>query len=169
MSARVSDRAVRTRPMRPDDWPRVAEIYAEGIATGLSTFETEVPTWERWDRDHLPGQRLVAVDGDDVLGWAALSRVSIRDVYRGVAEVSVYVAGDARGRGVGELLLDDIVANADAAGIWTVEAIIFPENATSVAMAESCGFRVVGRRERLGELDGEWRDVLLLERRGPSP
>jgi phosphinothricin acetyltransferase len=155
--------------MRPDDWPRVAEIYAEGIATGLSTFETEIPTWERWDRDHLPDHRLVAADGDDVLGWAALSRVSIRDVYRGVAEASVYVAGDARGRGVGELLLDALVAGADAAGIWTVEAVVFPENATSVAMVESCGFRVVGRRERLGELDGEWRDVLLLERRGPNP
>jgi phosphinothricin acetyltransferase len=147
----------------------VAEIYAEGIATGLSTFETEIPTWERWDRDHLPDHRLVAADGDDVLGWAALSRVSIRDVYRGVAEASVYVAGDARGRGVGELLLDALVAGADAAGIWTVEAVVFPENATSVAMVESCGFRVVGRRERLGELDGEWRDVLLLERRGPNP
>jgi len=169
VSARISDRPVRTRPMGPDDWPRVAEIYAEGIATGLSTFETEVPTWARWDRDHLPGHRLVAVDGDDVLGWAALSRVSIRDVYRGVAEASVYVAGDARGRGVGELLLDALVAGADAAGIWTVEAVVFPENTTSVAMVESCGFRVVGRRERLGELDGEWRDVLLLERRGPNP
>ena len=126
-------------------------------------------SWSIWDADHLPGHRLVAVDDDEVLGWAALSRVSIREVYEGVAEVSVYVAGSARGRGVGERLLEDLLAGADAAGICTVEAVIFPENAPSVAMVESCGFRVVGRRERLGRLRGEWRDVLLLERRGPDP
>jgi phosphinothricin acetyltransferase len=155
--------------MRRGDWPRVAEIYAEGIATGLSTFETEVPSWESWDADHLPDHRLVAADGTDVLGWAALSRVSIRPVYRGVAEASVYVAEEARGRGVGEVLLRALLEGADAAGIWTVEAVVFPENAASVAMLESCGFRVVGLRERLGEREGRWRDVLLLERRGPGP
>jgi L-amino acid N-acyltransferase YncA len=155
--------------MRPDDWGRVAEIYAEGIATGLSTFETEVPTWERWDRDHLEEGRLVARADGEVLGWAALTRVSIREVYRGVAEASVYVAAEARGRGVGEDLIEALVESAEACGIWTVEAVVFPENEASVAMLEEAGFRIVGRRERLGQRDGRWRDVLLLERRAASP
>src|SRR5690606_39017226 len=159
VSTPASHRVVTTRRMVPGDWPRVADIYAEGIATGMATFETEVPSWEHWDADRLPEHRWVALDGDRVLGWASLSRVSIRDVYRGVAEASVYVAAEARGRGVGETLLQTLLAGADAAGIWTVEAIVFPDNAASVAMLESCGFRVVGRRERLGELNGRWRDV----------
>jgi L-amino acid N-acyltransferase YncA len=154
-------------PMRPGDWAAVAAIYREGIRTGNATFETEVPTREVFDERHLPDHRLVARDDQDVVGWAALSRASIREVYRGVAECSVYVAEAARGRGVGEALLDALARSADAAGIWTLEAIVFPENAASVAMLESCGFRVVGRRERLGMLRGEWRDVVLLERRGP--
>jgi L-amino acid N-acyltransferase YncA len=168
MTIRVgSDVSIRVEPLRPEHWAQVAEIYAEGMRTGNSTFETEVPSWERWDENHLAGHRLVARDGDELLGWAALSRVSIRDVYEGVAECSVYVSEAARGRGVGELLLEALARSADAGGIWTLEAIVFPENEASVAMLESCGFRVVGRRERLGKLRGEWRDVLLLERRGP--
>jgi L-amino acid N-acyltransferase YncA len=166
MSA-ADDDQIAVEPMRPDDWEAVAAIYAEGIATGLATFETEVPSWERWDRDHLEDHRLVARAGGEVLGWAALSRVSIREVYRGVAEASVYVASAARGRGVGELLLGALVRGAEKGGIWTVEAVVFPENEASVAMLEAGGFRVVGRRERLGQRDGEWRDVLLLERRAP--
>jgi phosphinothricin acetyltransferase len=149
------------------DWPRVAEIYAEGIATGGATFETEVPTWGRWDATHLDHPRLVArVDGR-IQGWAAVSRVSDREVYRGRVECSLYVAAEARGGGVGEALMEALAAEADAAGLWTLEAIVFPDNEASIRMLEATGFRVVGRRERLARLDGVWRDVLLLERRGP--
>ena len=140
--------------MRPEDWDDVAAIYAEGIRTGNATFETEVPSFEVFDERHLREGRLVARDGDEVLGWATLSRASVREVYRGVAECSVYVAEAARGRGVGEALLGALEERADAAGIWTLEAVVFPENEASVAMLESCGFRVVGRRERLGRLGG---------------
>ena len=149
------------------DWPRVAEIYAEGIATGGATFETEVPTWGRWDAAHLDDPRLVArVDGR-IQGWVAVSRVSDRAVYRGRVECSLYVAAQARGMGVGEGLMEELAGRADAAGLWTLEAIVFPDNEASVRMLEANGFRVVGRRERLGKLHGVWRDVLLLERRGP--
>lgn len=147
-------------------WPAVAEIYGEGIRTGHATFETAVPTWEEWDRGHLDDHRLVAVDDEEVvLGWAALTRVSIREVYRGVAECSVYVGKEARGEGVGESLLEALTHSADRDDIWTIEAIVFTGNEASVAMLEACGFRVVGRRERLGKRDGRWHDVLLLERR----
>jgi L-amino acid N-acyltransferase YncA len=146
------------------DWDDVARIYAEGIAT-LATFETEVPSWEQWDRAHLPAHRLVARDEGRVVGWAALAPVSSRCVYAGVAEVSVYVAADARGRGIGTALLAALVKSSEAGGVWTLEAGILPENEASVRMHERCGFRVVGRRERLGRMRGEWRDVLLLERR----
>jgi L-amino acid N-acyltransferase YncA len=147
------------------DWDDAARIYAEGIATRLATFETGVPSWEDWDRAHLPGHRLLARDEGRVVGWAALAPVSSRCVYAGVAEVSVYVAADARGRGVGTALLAALVESSEAGGIWTLEAGILPENEASVRMHERCGFRVVGRRERLGRMRGEWRDVLLLERR----
>ena len=147
------------------DWADVARIYAEGIATGVATFETELPAWEEWDRAHLPEHRLLARDDGRVVGWAALAPVSSRCVYTGVAEVSVYVAADARGRGVGTALLAALVESSDAGGLWTLEAGVLPENEASVRMHERCGFRVVGRRERLGRMRGEWRDVLLLERR----
>jgi phosphinothricin acetyltransferase len=149
----------------PGDWDDVARIYAEGIATGLATFETEVPSWQVWDDAHLPGHRFIARDDGRAAGWAALAPVSSRCVYAGVAEVSVYVAAAARGRGVGTALLSALVASSEAGGVWTLEAGILPENEASVRMHERCGFRVVGRRERLGRMDGEWRDVLLLERR----
>jgi L-amino acid N-acyltransferase YncA len=149
------------------DWPRVAEIYAEGIETGGATFETEVPTWGRWDAVHLDHPRLVARIDERIQGWVAVSRVSDREVYRGRVECSLYVAAQARGSGVGEGLMEALVEQADAAGLWTIEAIVFPDNEASVRMLEASGFRVVGRRERLGRLHGVWRDVLLLERRGP--
>lgn len=155
-------------PMVRSDWEDVAAIYAEGIATGDSTFETEVPSWERWDADHLTGLRLVARDDDGVAGFAAASRTSIREVYRGVAECSVYVARDARGSGVGEPLLRALIAAADDAGYWTLEAVVFVGNEPSRRMVEACGFRLVGRRERIGEAGGRWRDVLLFERRRPD-
>jgi L-amino acid N-acyltransferase YncA len=158
--------AIQVVPMRREHWPAVAAIYREGIATRNATFETEVPSFERWDATHLPEHRLVALAGDEVVGWAALAAVSGRCVYRGVAENSVYVAASARGRGVGRSLLEALVGGSEAAGIWTIETGVFPENAASIALHERCGFRVVGVRERLGQMDdGTWRDVVLLERR----
>lgn len=151
--------------MTPDDWADVRRIYAQGIATGDATFETEVPSWEEWDRAHLAEVRLVARRGGGVVGWAALNPVSGRCVYGGVAEVSVYVAAEDRGEGVGRALLEELIRASEAAGLWTLQAGIFPENRASVRLHESCGFRRVGRRERLGRLAGRWRDVLLLERR----
>jgi L-amino acid N-acyltransferase YncA len=151
--------------LEPADWDDVARIYAEGIATGMATFETDVPQWPEWDESHLPGHRFVARTQAETLGWAALAPVSSRCVYAGVAEVSVYVAAAARGRGVGTTLLAALVASSEAAGLWTLEAGILPENTASLRMHERAGFRVVGRRERLGRMHGGWRDVLLLERR----
>ena len=151
----------------PGDWDDVARIYAEGIASGLATFETDVPAWADWDGAHLAGHRLVARADGVTVGWAALAPVSARPVYAGVAEVSVYVAAEARGRGVGTALLTELVASSEAAGVWTLEAGILPENEASVRMHERCGFRVVGRRERLGRMRGVWCDVVLLERRSP--
>jgi phosphinothricin acetyltransferase len=154
------------RPMEPADWPAVADIYREGIATGHATFNTEAPSWEEWDRTHLSACRLVAVEGPVMLGWAALSPVSDRCVYAGVAEVSVYVSARAWRRGVGRMLLDGLVAASEGQGIWTLQAGIFPENSTSLVLHERLGFRLVGRRERLGRMaNGQWRDVLMLERR----
>ena len=155
----------RIEPMRDTDWPVVADIYRQGIESGHATFETGVPSREAWDAGHLEAGRLVARETDRVVGWAALSLVSDRCVYGGVAEVSVYVDGDARGRGIGRRLLVALVEASEQAGIWTLQAGIFPENEASLAIHRSCGFRVVGRRERLGHLGGEWRDVILLERR----
>jgi L-amino acid N-acyltransferase YncA len=152
--------------MRPEDWPAVRAIYLEGIATGNATFEQTAPEWEKWDAGHLSAARIVGrSDAGDVLGWAALSGVSGRCVYAGVAEVSVYVAERARGRGIGRKLLARLVADSEAVGIWTLQAGIFPENVASIALHERAGFRVVGRRERLGQMNGRWRDVVLMERR----
>jgi len=151
--------------MAPDDWPDVRRIYEEGIATDLATFETAAKPWPDWDASHLPAGRFVAVRDGRIAGWAALSGVSDRCVYAGVAEVSVYVSADARGQGVGRGLLEVLVAASEQQDLWTLQAGIFPENKSSVALHERCGFRVVGRRERLGKLKGVWRDVLLLERR----
>jgi L-amino acid N-acyltransferase YncA len=152
-------------PLRAEHWADVARIYGEGIATRQATFETEVPSWEAWDGAHLADHRLIATREGVVLGWAALSRVSDRCVYGGVAEGSVYVGEGARGQGLGRALLGALVESAESAGIWTIQTGIFPENVASVGLHEEAGFRVVGRRERLGKLDGVWRDVLLLERR----
>jgi phosphinothricin acetyltransferase len=160
--------AIAVEPMRASDWPAVAGIYQQGIDTGDATFETHVPSWEAWDAGHLSAARLVARDEGRVVGWAALSPVSDRCVYGGVAEVSVYVAGAARGRGIGRRLLEALALASEEAGIWTLQAGIFPENEASLAIHRACGFRVVGRRERLGRLAGEWRDVILLERRSRS-
>jgi phosphinothricin acetyltransferase len=157
--------ALTIRSLQTSDWPRVREIYEEGIATGHATFETVAPEWEEWDSKHLDECRLVAVEGERVLGWAALWPASGRCVYGGVAEVSVYVGMDAQGRGIGTGLLQELVRASEEAGIWTLQAGIFPENKSSVRIHEKCGFRVLGTRERLGKMDEWWRDVLLMERR----
>jgi L-amino acid N-acyltransferase YncA len=156
---------VSVRPLRPDDYPAVARIFAEGIATGDATFETTVPGWEAWDAAHLPEHRLVAELDGVVVGWVGVVPYSRRAVYRGVGEESVYVAASARGRGVGRALLAALVESARAGGLWTLQAGIFPENAASLALHRSLGFREVGVRERLGQLNGAWRDVVLLELR----
>ena len=156
--------AITIDEMTFNDWPAVRQIFAEGIATGDATFETEIPEWEQWDASHLPTCRLVAREGEQVWGWAALSPVSPRKVYAGVAEVSIYVAAPARGRGLGRLLLQTLIAKSEEHGLWTLQAGIFPENAPSIALHKACGFREVGRRHRLGKLGNRWRDVLLLER-----
>jgi L-amino acid N-acyltransferase YncA len=169
-------------PMSPELWPAVREIYREGIDTGNATFETEVPDWEKWNSSHLQNCRLVALEpiavhGEEplttlknscVIGWAALSSVSLRHVYKGVAEVSVYVSAAARGRGVGTALLKALVQESEVNGIWTLQAGIFPENAPSLTLHESCGFRQVGIRKRIGRLGNRWRDVVLLERRSAT-
>ncbi|MFZ0817318.1 MAG: N-acetyltransferase family protein [Candidatus Sulfotelmatobacter sp.] len=154
--------------MRPKQWPAVREIYREGIATGNATFESELPNWEKWDSGHRKDCRLIARRGEQILGWAALSPVSARQVYAGVAEVSVYVATAARENGVGKALLQALIAESESQGIWTLQAGIFPENVGSVALHKSCGFREVGMRQRVGKLGEVWRDVLLLERRSPT-
>jgi L-amino acid N-acyltransferase YncA len=159
---------IQIGPMTPADWEDVRRIYAEGIATGNATLETSAPPWERWDADHRKDCRLVARGpAGETLGWAALSPVSERCAYGGVAEVSVYVAGSARGRGIGRGLLSALVRASEDAGLWTLQAGIFPENAASIAVHQGCGFRIVGVREKLGKLGGVWRDVALLERRSP--
>jgi phosphinothricin acetyltransferase len=157
--------SIRNRPLLSFDWPAVRGIYLEGVATGNATFETEAPEWERWDASHRADCRFVACDADAVVGFAALSPVSARKVYAGVAEVSVYVAERARRGGVGRSLLRELIGASEAAGIWTLQAGIFPENHASLRLHQSCGFRILGTRERVGRLAGRWRDVALLERR----
>jgi phosphinothricin acetyltransferase len=156
------------RALGPEDWTHVRAIYEEGIATGLATFETEAPSWPDWDAAHLAAPRLVAEEDGEVLGFAALSPWSSRPVYAGVCWESVYVAGRARGRGLGRALLSALVERSEQAGIWTLVAGVFPENRPSLALHLACGFRAVGRLERLGRLHGAWRDVVLLERRSPE-
>jgi len=156
----------RLRPLRQEDWTAVRAIWVEGIATGDATFESEPPDWAAFDAGRLEEPRMVAEDDEGrVLGWAVLSPVSSRCVYGGVAEVSVYVAASARGRGVGSRLLGALVDGSEAAGLWTLQAGIFPENAATLALHRRHGFREVGRRERIGRMGGRWRDTLLLERR----
>ncbi|MBT8264299.1 MAG: GNAT family N-acetyltransferase [Muriicola sp.] len=153
------------KAMAVEDWPSVAKIYQEGIATGFATFELEVPTYEQWDKAHLTSCRLVALHNQTIVGWAALSPVSNRCVYGGVAEVSVYVAMAHRGKGLGEKLLDKLVQESEKAGLWTLQSGIFPENLGSIQIHKKTGFRLIGKRERIGKLHGEWKDNLIFERR----
>lgn len=156
---------IQIRNMTAEDWEPVRAIYLAGIATGQATFETEAPTWTTWSNSHLPTPRLVAVSREALGGWAALSPVSARSVYVGVAEVSVYVAEQMRGTGIGRLLLETLVKESEESGFWTLQASIFPENPASISLHNSCGFREVGRRQRVAKMKGVWRDTVLLERR----
>lgn len=157
--------SVEIVPMTEQHWDAVREIYQQGIATGDATFEQSVPAYKEWNEFHLANCRLIACWNDKVLGWAALSRVSTRSVYQGVAEVSLYVAEEVRGRGIGRKLLGALVASAEENGIWTLQAAILAENAVSIRLHQQAGFRIVGKREKIGCLQGHWRDVVLMERR----
>jgi len=151
--------------MLPEHWPKVSQIYKEGILTGMATFEKEIPGWEVWDSDHLKACRLIATINEDLVGWAALSPVSSRCVYGGVGEVSVYVSQEFRGNHIGEILLRELIAESEKNGLWTIQSGIFPENIGSIKLHEKVGFRKIGYREKIGELDGIWKDNILLERR----
>lgn len=156
---------IQIRSLGEADWPAVRAIYLEGIGTGHATFETEAPAWEAWDSTHFPAPRLVAVSDGRVIGWAVLGRLSTRAVYAGEAEVSIYVAAAHRSLGVGRALLQKLITDSEANGIWTLQANMFPENTASLALHKSCGFRKVGRRARIGKMNDVWRDTILLERR----
>jgi L-amino acid N-acyltransferase YncA len=151
--------------MKDSDWPVIKFIYQEGIDTGDATFEIEAPDWEKWNEGHLSECRLVVRAGNEIVGWAALSPVSGRCVYSGVAEVSLYIKSTARNQGIGKALLEAVVQESERIGIWTLQGGTFPENAASLAIQKACGFREVGVREKVGCMNGKWRDVILTERR----
>jgi L-amino acid N-acyltransferase YncA len=151
--------------MEGNDWSAVKSIYGEGIATGDATFEAEAPDWEQWNKSHLRDCRLVAKSAGEIIGWFALSPVSSRCAYKGVAEGSIYIRSSARGQGIGKALLKAAIEESERIGIWTMQRGTFPENKASIAMQKACGFRLVGVRERIGCMDGKWRDVILMERR----
>lgn len=153
------------REMKPSDWPDVADVFVDGIGSGEATLETGVPEWDTWDAGHIKSCRLVAELESDVVAWAALAPTSLREVYRGVAETSVYVGERARGKGIGSTLMARLVECSEQHGFWTLQAGIFPENEASLRLHQRHGFRIVGTRERMGASNGRWRDVLLLERR----
>jgi phosphinothricin acetyltransferase len=153
------------RAMTPDDWPAVARIYKEGIDTKLATFETDVPTWEKFNASRLPDARLVVEANGEIIGWATLAPVSSRFVYRGVMDVGIYITTNARGKGIGQILLQHLIDESEKIGVWTLQAGIFRHNEASIALHTRCGFRIVGYREKIGQLDGTWYDTILMERR----
>jgi L-amino acid N-acyltransferase YncA len=146
-------------------WPQVKSIYEQGIASGHATFQTSAPDWEQWDKAHIAIPRLVMTEDDRVLAWAALSPVSSRSVYAGVAEVSIYVAAENQGRGIGKHILEQLILQSEHNNFWTLQAAIFPENKPSLKIHERLGFRVIGERERIGKMNGIWRSTILMERR----
>ncbi|NND51623.1 MAG: N-acetyltransferase [Flavobacteriaceae bacterium] len=159
---------INLQALVPSDWEAVSRIYKEGIATKMATFETEVPSWEEWDKKYIDSCRLVAQLDDQVVGFAVLSKVSDRFVYRGVAEVSVYVSESFRGQGIGESLLKKLITESEANGFWSLQAGIFSENKASIELHKKCGFRNIGIKERIGQLDGKWYNNHFLERRSKT-
>ena len=159
---------IEIKPLEPLHWNEVRRIYEEGLHTGNATFQTSAPEWEEWDKTHIQTGRLVAIENENILGWAALTPVSGRCVYGGVAEISVYVSENARGKGIGKELLKSLIENSEANGFWTLQAGIFPENIASIKIHEATGFRIIGKREKIGQMNGHWRDTILLERRSQT-
>ncbi len=157
--------SITIRPFIKEDWTSVSKIYAEGIATGIATFETEVPTWKQWHKKFIETCRLVAIHKNEVVGFAMLSLVSKREVYKGVAEVSIYITSQQQGKGVGKVLLEALINASETHEFWTLQAGIFTENEASIALHQACGFRRIGKREKIGQLYGQWKDNILLERR----
>ena len=157
--------AMKIREMSKADWQAVSRIYENGIATGIATFETSIPSYDSWNNAHMQKCRLVCTEEEKIQGWVALSPVSSRCVYGGIAEVSVYVADDSRSKGVGKLLMKNLIAKSEAEGLWTIQSSIFPENERSIKLHEKMGFRYIGKREKVGKLHGIWKDNLLFERR----
>jgi len=156
---------VEIQQMKPSDWLAVADIYKQGIETGMATFETKVPEWDQWNENHIESCRLIAKIKENTVGWAALSTVSSRCVYGGVAEVSVYVSSQVRGKKIGEYLLRNLIDQSEEQGYWTLQSGIFPENLSSIRLHEKLGFRKIGYKERIGQLDGDWKDNILMEKR----
>ncbi len=156
---------METQLMQPNHWPDVKRIYEEGLATGNSSFETSAPEWDEWDKSHIQSSRLIAIDKGQIIGWAVLTPVSSRRVYSGVAEVSIYIAGKARDKGVGKELLQHLIDHSESNRFWTLTAGIFPENKASIRIHEETGFRIIGTHEKIGQMNGKWRDTVLLERR----
>jgi len=159
---------MRIRKMKPSDWGQVSQIYLEGIATGFATFEQHIPSYEAWDNAHVEHCRLVAETTGEIHGWAALSPVSSRCVYGGVGEVSVYIGAKSRGMGVGQLLMESLITASETAGYWTIQSRIFPENQASINLHKKVGFRYIGKRERVGKINGVWKDNLLFEKRSKT-
>ena len=159
---------IEIKPLEPLHWNEVRRIYEEGLYTGNATFQTSAPEWDEWDKTHLQTGRLIAIENEKIIGWAALTPVSGRCVYGGVAEISVYVSENARGKGVGKELLKSLIEESEANGFWTLQAGIFPENIASLKIHEATGFRIIGRREKIGKMNGHWRDTILLERRSQT-
>ncbi len=156
---------IEFKTMEPDHWNEVRRIYEEGLATMNATFQTTAPEWEEWDRAHIQKCRLIALDKGEIVGWAALTPVSDRCVYGGVAEVSIYISSSARGKGIGKELLQNLIENSESNQFWTLQAGIFPENKASIKIHEENGFRIIGTREKIGQMNGGWRDTVIMERR----
>ena len=159
----ANNQELNVRPMTEKDWPRVKVIYEEGISTGYATFETKAPEWKQWDTNHLAFGRWVAEVDDEVVAWVALSSVTDRCVYSGVAEVSVYVAPDMKGRGIGKVLMEKVISDSESNGVWTLNAAMFPENEGSIHLHKKVGFREIGIRERIAKLDGRWQDNVIMD------
>ncbi len=161
------DKNVLVTPMLANHWTEIKAIYAEGISSRMATFETELPSWEHWDNNHSKNSRFIGIINKEIIGWAALSPVSHRKVYHGIQEVSIYIKKSAWGKGFGRQLLSHLVSSSEKNGIWTLQAVTFPENLASIKLHTSCGFKIVGHREKIAKLDGIWRNTVLMERRSP--